>query len=235
MKRFALALPAEHAPFSRDAGGYGRVTRKARAWVNGPAIAEIAAKAVIVMLFSSMAFRLAKDWLVTGHLTGMLLLASESLVVFLTLIRRSAGTIDRTWTARLLTGFSTFGPNLVTPLAMGALAPELVTIAISGAGLVIVVLGKLSIGRSFGLAPANRGIVSTGLYTFVRHPIYLGYLITHLGFAIANPAGWNLGVLAAADLALMFRAVREERTLSKDEAYRSYMARVRWHVVPGIF
>jgi protein-S-isoprenylcysteine O-methyltransferase Ste14 len=235
MKRFALALPAEQAPFSRDAGGYGRVNRESRAWVNRPAIAEIAAKAVIVALFSSMAFRLGKDWLVTGHLTGMLLLASESLVVALTLIRRPAGTVDRTWTARLLTGFSTFGPNLVTPLAAGALAPELLTVAISGAGLLIVVLGKLSIGRSFGLAPANRGIVSTGLYTFVRHPIYLGYLITHTGFALANPAGWNLGVLAVADLALMLRAVREEQTLAADAAYGAYMQRVRWRIVPGVF
>ncbi len=235
MKRFALALPAEHTRFTRDAGGHGLAAGESRAWANGPAIAEIAAKVVIVTLFSSMAFRLAKDWLVTGHLTGMLLLASESLVVALTLIRRSASTVDRTWTARLLTGFSTSGPNLVTPLAAGALAPELLTIAISGAGLMIVVLGKLSIGRSFGLMPANRGIVSTGLYKFVRHPIYLGYLITHVGFAIAHPGGWNLAVLAAADLALMLRAVREERTLTQDEAYRSYTERVRWRIVPGVF
>ena len=38
--------------------------------------------------------------------------------------------------------------------------------------------GKLSLGRSFGLMPANRGVVSTGMYRLVRHPIYLGYLVT---------------------------------------------------------
>jgi protein-S-isoprenylcysteine O-methyltransferase Ste14 len=208
---------------------------KIRRGMNAPALAEALAKAVVVTLFSLMAFRLANDWLVTGHLTGMLLLASESLVVALTLVRRSAGVVDRSWVARLLTAFSTFGPNLVTPLAVGALASEFLTVAISGAGLLVVVAGKLSIGRSFGLIPANRGIVSTGLYKLVRHPIYLGYLITHTGFLIANPAGWNLFVLVAADIALMLRAVREERTLMQDAAYRSYAERVRWRIVPGVF
>ena len=60
-------------------------------------------------------------------------------------------------------------------------------------------------------------------------------MITHVGFLLANPAGWNIVVLAAADLALMLRARCEERTLSTDEAYRSYMGRVRWRVVPGVF
>lgn len=235
MKRFALALPAEQAPFSRDAGGYGRVNRESRAWVNRPAIAEIAAKAVIVALFSSMAIRLARNYQTTGHVTGLLLLVSESLVVALTLLRRNAGTVDRSWKARILTGFSTFGPSMVSPVSAAAFLPETVTVLIAAAGIVITVCGKLSLGRSFGLAPANRGVVCTGLYRFARHPIYLGYLITHLGFVLANPVAWNLVALGAADLALMFRAVCEEQTLAADGAYRAYMQRVRWRIVPGVF
>ena len=59
------------------------------------------------------------------------------------------------------------------------------------------------------------------MYRFVRHPIYLGYLITHVGFIVANPAPWNLFVLAFADVALLFRAVCEEKTLARDDAYRA--------------
>ena len=66
--------------------------------------------------------------------------------------------------------------------------------------------------------PANRGIVSTGLYRLVRHPIYMGYLITHAGFVAANPTLWNVVMLVGADLALMWRAVCEEQTLSQDAA-----------------
>ena len=48
-------------------------------------------------------------------------------------------------------------------------------------------LGKITLGRSFGVVPANRGVVVGGPYNFVRHPIYTGYLITHVAFLVANP------------------------------------------------
>ena len=195
---------------------------------------ELASKIAIVTLFSSMAIRLGTDAARTGHVTGILLLASEALVAALTLVRRSAATVDRAWTARLLTAFSTFGPPLVRPASVAG-TPESFTIAVTAIGLMIVVLGKLSLGRSFGLAPANRGIVRSGLYRFLRHPIYLGYLLTHVGFVIANPIGWNLLLLGTADVALLLRACREERTLAQDPAYRDYMQHVRWRVLPGVF
>ncbi len=195
---------------------------------------ELASKIFILTLFSAMATAIAQDFARTGHVTGLLLLVSEALVVALTLVRRTAAVVDRSWKARILTMFATFGPPLVRP-SDGAAAPEVLTITISAIGLFIVVLGKLSLGRSFGLTPANRGVVSTGLYRMVRHPIYLGYLITHIGFVAANPADWNLAVLAAADVALMLRAICEERTLALDDQYRAYLGRVRWRVIPGIF
>ena len=198
-------------------------------------LGDMAAKILIVTLFASMAIRLAQDSARTGHVTGLLLVVSEALVVVLTMVRRRAGSVDRTLKARLLTAFSTFGPPLVRPMSGGAIAPESITVAVVAVGLIIVVLGKLSLGRSFGLSPANRGVVSTGMYRYMRHPIYLGYLITHVGFVAANPGDWNLIVLALADFALMFRAVREEQTLAQDPAYRSYMERVRWRVIPGVF
>ena len=197
-------------------------------------LGEMVSKIVIVTLFSSMAMRLAADAAKTGHVTGMLLLASEALVVALTLVRRSAGTVDRTWRARLLTMCATFGPPLVRPVDIAG-APESLTVAMTAFGLMVVVVGKISLGRSFGLTPANRGIVSTGLYRMVRHPIYLGYLITHVGFVMANPAPWNRAVLAVADIALLLRAKCEERTLEADATYRDYMQRVRWRIIPGVF
>ena len=137
--------------------------------------------------------------------------------------------------ARLLTMLATFGPPLVRPRRR-RVAPESLTSRSPSIGLIIVVLGKLSLGRSFGLTPANRGVVSTGLYRkFVRHPIYLGYLITHLGFVIANPADWNLvrarrrrrGADAARDLRGADAGAGPE--------YRAYMERVRWRIVPRVF
>ena len=62
------------------------------------------------------------------------------------------------------------------------------TVAISIAGLAIVIAGKITLGRSFALLPANRGVVSTGVYRIVRHPIYMGYLFTHVAFLVASPS-----------------------------------------------
>ena len=55
------------------------------------------------------------------------------------------------------------------------------------------------------------------------------------GFLLANPTIWNIAMVVGADLALMRRAVCEEQTLAKDDAYRAYQQGVRWRVLPGVF
>jgi protein-S-isoprenylcysteine O-methyltransferase Ste14 len=198
-------------------------------------LADLLARAVIVLLFSMMAVRFAGDFLATGRMTGLLLLVSEALVVVLTVIRRSAAAVDRSTRARLLTVLSMLGPPLLQPTHVAALVPQSLTVAASVLGLAIVIAGKLTLGRSFGLMPANRGVVSSGIYRIVRHPIYLGYLITHVAFLVATPSAWNIAALLAADAAPPARAVCEEQTLSRDERYRAYQQTVRWRVCPGIF
>ena len=197
--------------------------------------ADSVARIVIVALFSFMAIRIGANFLETGRLTGLLLLASEALVVVLTVFRRAPMVVDRSLRARVLTTLAMIGPPLVAPAAVMPLVGDPVSAAIGAVGLLVVIGGKLSLGRSFGLIPANRGIVSSGLYRLIRHPIYLGYLITHVAFVAANPTFWNLFVLVVADLAQLARAVCEERTLAQDQAYRAYQARVRWRLVPGLF
>jgi len=199
------------------------------------ALGDILARAIIVVLFTFMAVRLGSDFMQSGRVTGLLLLASEALVVVLTVLRRRAGSVDRSPGARLLMVVSLIGPVLVTPSSVPALLPEFTTVAVSACGLLVVIIGKLSLGRSFGLMPANRGVVSTGLYRVVRHPIYMGYLVTHAAFCAANPTLGNLLILVAADTTLLIRAVCEERTLANDAAYRDYQQIVRWRVLPGVF
>jgi protein-S-isoprenylcysteine O-methyltransferase Ste14 len=198
-------------------------------------LADIAARAAIVVLFSLMALRFGADFLATGRVTGLLLLVSEMLVVVLTVMRRSAAAVDRSIRARLLTTLSMLGPPLLQPAQVAALLPQSATVAASIVGLAIVIAGKITLGRSFGLMPANRGIVSSGVYRIVRHPIYLGYLITHTAFLLATPSPWNIAALVAADAALLLRAVCEEQTLSRDSRYRAYQQIVRWRVCPGLF
>lgn len=227
MKRLAMSVPAtlDLAPGHERAAARPEVE-----WVT-----DLVARAVIVILFSMMAIRFGQDFLSTGRMTGLLLLVSETLVVVLTVMRRSAVTVDRSTRARLLTTLSVLGPPLLQPANVAALLPQSWTVAASAVGLAIVIAGKITLGRSFGLMPANRGVVSSGVYRIVRHPIYLGYLITHVAFLVATPSAWNIAALLAADAALLARAVCEEQTLARDERYRTYQQTVRWRVCPGIF
>jgi protein-S-isoprenylcysteine O-methyltransferase Ste14 len=238
MKRFAMAAMRAEMPqlVGCEAGPAARslninALESERTFGAG----DVAARIAIVALFSVMVVRLGSDFLQTGRITGLLLLASEGLVVILTVLRRPAGVVDRSLRARMLMVVSLMGPVLVTPASALPLIPGVATAAISACGLLAVIIGKVSLGRSFGLMPANRGVVSTGLYRLVRHPIYTGYLITHAAFCAANPTLSNLLILVAADLALLIRAVCEEATLAQDPAYRAYQQQVRWRVLPGLF
>src|SRR5213078_3534606 len=142
--------------------------------------------------------------------------------------------VDRSFSAAVMTTMSLAAP----PMLRGGgapLAPDAVTVIVSAIGLSLVILGKMALGRSFGIVPANRGVVVRGPYTFVRHPIYTGYLIAHVAFLIANPTPWNASILLAADTALVVRALMEERMLSHDVEYQGYCRRVGWHLVPGVF
>jgi protein-S-isoprenylcysteine O-methyltransferase Ste14 len=196
---------------------------------------ELLARATVSVLFTLLAINILQDFLRTGRITGLLLLVSETLVIVLTVIRRPAHIVDRSVRAAMVTAISVVGPPLLLPSDAGGLVPDVVTAAASALGLAFVVLGKLTLGRSFGLVPANRGVVIRGPYALVRHPIYSGYLITHFAFLIAHPSLWNFVVIGIADTALSLRALIEERVLNGDAEYQAYCRRVEWHLVPGVF
>jgi protein-S-isoprenylcysteine O-methyltransferase Ste14 len=198
-------------------------------------LSDLLARATIVSLFTLLSVNLLADFMRTGRVTGLMLLAGESLVVVLTIVRRRARLVDRSVVAAVLTTVSLVGPPLVRATETAPLIGDAATVILSALGLGLVVVGKMALGRSFGLVPANRGIVVRGPYTFVRHPIYTGYLVTHLAFLIAHPTPWNAGVFIVADIALVLRALMEERILSADMEYQQYCRRVEWHLVPGVF
>jgi len=197
--------------------------------------ADIVARLVVGALFALLSYNLLADFARTQRITGLLLLVSESLVVVLTILRRRARIVDRSVPAAVVTALSLVGPALLRPAQGPGLVPDLVTAVASAIGLIVIIAGKITLGRSFGIAPANRGVVVAGPYAFVRHPIYFGYLITHVAFACAHPTPWNVLTLVVTDAALITRALYEERVLARDDIYQTYCRRVAWHVVPGVF
>lgn len=196
---------------------------------------DLVARTCVGALFVLLSVNLLNDFLRTGRLTGLLFLVSEALVVVLTIVRRRAHVVDRSVSSAFLTMFSLVGPPLMRAGVGVPLVPDTVTAIVSTVGVAVVIAGKLTIGRSFGIAPANRGIVARGPYNVVRHPIYAGYLLTHAAVLAAYPSVWNVFAVVTGDIALVLRALAEERVLSADDEYQRYCVRVTWHLVPGVY
>ena len=99
-----------------------------------------------------------------------------------------------------------------------------------------MIAGKITLGRSFALLPANRGVVSTGVYRIVRHPIYMGYLVTHVAFLLASPSLWNIDRARGSPTPRCSpERCCEEQTLALDPPIAIISTRVRWRVAPGVF
>ena len=69
----------------------------------------------------------------------------------------------------------------------------------------------------------------------IRHPMYLGYMLSHIGFLLIAPIFWNLIVYAATWFFLIARVFAEERVLSRNPDYRTYMDKVQYRLIPSMF
>ncbi len=170
----------------------------------------------------------------TGRLTSLFWMISEGLVVVLFVFRRESKAVSRSipdWAVALGGSFMVL---LVRPVQQ-ALVPDAVGVALQFLGTAFEVYGKAALGRSFGIVPANRGVIVRGPYRIVRHPIYLGYLVTHAGFLLSNWSARNLAIYGAVYVFQVLRILSEERFLAQDAAYCAYRERVRYRMIPGIF
>jgi protein-S-isoprenylcysteine O-methyltransferase Ste14 len=188
----------------------------------------------VLLLYGWLVLRVLPDAVASGGLLAIiLLLLSEGAVVILLLFRRPTADISVKIQDWIIAAAGTWLPLMVIkggePI-LGSLGPLLMAL-----GLVTQVAAKLTLLRSFGLVAANRGVKSNGMYAFVRHPMYAGYILTHIGYLLASPSLWNVGVYVAVWAFLIARMVAEENILGADPEYREYTQRVRHRIVPGIF
>lgn len=114
-------------------------------------------------------------------------------------------------------------------------AASLVSISLVLLGTTGAVFSLSYLGRSFSVMPQARGLVTTGPYRFVRHPLYLAEQIAVLGVMLQRAMPWSL-VIAAASLAAQFpRMHYEERVLGETfPSYRDYARRTA-RLLPGIY
>ena len=157
-----------------------------------------------------------------GNWTAWFLALQSGLVAFRILFRKKS-TNDLPVPIRALTWLSALAPlSIITPASSWLALP----------GLALSVWSLIALGNSFSISPSDRGLVKSGPYRMIRHPIYAGELLSLIGTCISNPMFWNWSVLAIFLLSVYMR-IREEESVI--EGYFHYTRMVAWRLVPYVW
>jgi protein-S-isoprenylcysteine O-methyltransferase Ste14 len=79
-------------------------------------------------------------------------------------------------------------------------------------------------------------VCETGPYRFVRHPGYLGMIISWIGFPFLLGSVWSIIPIVLAIILLLVRISLEDRTLIKElTGYSQYVQKTRYKLVPGLW
>ena len=165
------------------------------------------------------------------HPSAFAMMFSELLSVFFVVIRKPGEVSTKPYPVAIAI-VGTAAPLLARPGGL-ELLPTFFTAALMIGGATLAMSAKLFLNRSFGLVAANRGIKRGGPYRFVRHPMYLGYMVAHAGFLLSSFSWALAGTYLATWTALILRIIEEEKILLKDPAYQDFARAVPRRLLPG--
>jgi protein-S-isoprenylcysteine O-methyltransferase Ste14 len=119
------------------------------------------------------------------------------------------------------------------PLAISLVGDALVAL---GLGLAMLAVIQNSYTAANVTVEAGQQLTTTGLYGFVRHPIYLGALLMQIGIPLALGSRWGLLVLIPGVLLLVLRILEEEQMLTQElKGYRAYTQKVQYRLLPYVW
>lgn len=163
-----------------------------------------------------------------------LYIVSEGAVVLFVLVRRHTDDVTLHPSDWAVAVAATALPLLARPSSSTPI-PIIIGLIFVVTGIIFQVAAKLTLRRSFGLIAANRGVKAGGPYGIVRHPMYAGYLSTHIGLLLLSPILFNVLLYAGAWTAQILRIRAEERLLTQDPIYQNYESTVRYRLIPGVY
>ena len=97
---------------------------------------------------------------------------------------------------------------------------------ILGAWIPLIAINKMSIEVAETHKPNE--VITTGMYSYIRHPQYFGGLLAHIGISILIPALFSLIITPIVFLIIFFMTNKEEKELVKEfgEIYEKYKEQV---------
>jgi len=115
------------------------------------------------------------------------------------------------------------------------LAANWITDSLAILGLMVMLWARLSLGRNIGLVPAQRELVQSGAYAFMRHPVYTGLLITSAAFLLRSYTPLNVFLMGLGVFWFIpIKSLVEEDFLRHDPQYAAYMQKVRARWIPFV-
>ena len=82
----------------------------------------------------------------------------------------------------------------------------------------------------------DQKVISTGLYSIVRHPMYIGILIMYIPTPIAIGSFWGLIPILSIPIALVLRILNEEKVLNEElNGYKEYCQKTKYRLIPYVW
>ena len=194
---------------------------------------EVGANIFLALLFLLFALSNLNSYLSHPRLSPLFAVALETVTALLFLFRSRPKQVSFSAYSWVITLAGTFGSLLLRPSS--AAQDLLVGQILQVLGFTLATIAIISLWRSFGMLPADRGIRRAGAYRLVRHPLYAAYLVHHAGYLINNFDLYNVMVVVIATSFQVLRVFDEEKFLSNLPEYREYKSVVRWRFIPFIF
>jgi protein-S-isoprenylcysteine O-methyltransferase Ste14/uncharacterized membrane protein (UPF0127 family) len=188
----------------------------------------------IALLWSRFVAIAVRQWLSDGNLQNLGILIHNTLLFFLFLVRRKSTDTSRRLLDWLVPVFILACTMVVRPVIWANPKGFSLADLLQGIGIFCMVVSLLSLGRSFGIVPSNRRIVDTGVYRWVRHPMYASEFIFYLGYFLRNISVRNAVLITIIVAGQVWRSLAEEKLLMKDPRYRQYFHVVRFRFIPGL-
>ena len=135
--------------------------------------------------------------------------------------------------------FALIGALLLTcwPPAEGAPLPAALVLLLAAAVVGIAALAANRPGN-FNIQPELKPgaqLVTSGIYRWIRHPMYSAVLLAMLATVLTDPRPWRIALWMALLAVLLAKAQREERYLLQRFAqYADYRART-WRLLPWVW
>jgi protein-S-isoprenylcysteine O-methyltransferase Ste14 len=194
-------------------------------------------KTIAVVASLPFALELYRRWVV-GHVNfPRAVLGLQLLVIILLMVLRTAPVRVTPnpwfWLLAFVTTYATLGFTAYASQGVSLISP-IVGDGLAVLSMIILLYALLSLGRNIGFIPAQRKVVTKGVYGFVRRPIYTGTFVSLLAFVLRSYSVLNLTMAIILIALLMIRGVVEERFLREDPGYAAYLQEVRWRWFPGI-